>query len=229
MTTEQSTFGASFGSIFLSGVRGYFANIVPLTLAGALTIGTYFVFRVPAQAAFVEDRILSSLGLDMIGLLLASILAYPWYCYALNAADGEKVDVAFPMRTADRFGAQIVASFWFWAAVLLGLRYLFGIPSLLALLFYAFYGFAIADGAEESGLRALGYSVRLGEGKRIGLAALAGVFLIFNIFGAIAVGYDVNALTIGLAIAGVVITTNITLVAGARVYRLLQPGLKRSR
>lgn len=229
MTTEHATFGASFGSIFFSGVRGYFSNIIPLTLAGALTIGTYFAFRVPAQSAFVDDNIAGSLALDMAGLLLASILAFPWYCYALNAVDGEGIDVGFPFRKLGRFGPQIVASFWFWAAVLLGLRYLLGIPSILAVLFYAFYGFAIADGAEDSGMRALGYSVRLGEGKRIGLAALAGVFLVFNIFGAIAVGYEVTALTIGLAIAGVVVTTNITLVAGARVYRQLQSGLKRSR
>lgn len=224
MTSQDTTFGASFGSIFFSGVRGYLKNVVPLSLAAGLTLGVYLAFRFPAQDAFVDGNLVRSILLDLVGLVLGSILAYPWYCFALAAADGTPVDLAAPFRQPKRFLAQAVASFWFWAAVLLGLRYLFGIPSILAALFYAFYGFAIADGAEESGLKALGYSVRVGEGKRIGLFALAGVFLIFNLFGAIAVGYEVTTLTIALAILGLVITTNVTMVAGARVYRLLQTG-----
>ena len=231
MTSQDSTFGASFGSIFLTGVRGYAKNLLPLSLAAAATLGIYLAFRFPAQDAFVDGNLVRSISLDLVGLVLGSIFAYPWYCYALDAVDGKPTDLRSPFRTPKRFLAQAVASFWFWAAVLLGLRYLFGIPSILAALFYAFYGFAIADGAEESGLKALGYSVRVGEGKRIGLFALAAVFLIFNMFGAIAVGYEVTTLTIGLAILGLVITTNVTMVAGARVYRLLQvsSGLKSGR
>ena len=221
-TSEDTTFGASFADIFAAGVKGYLRNIVPLSLAAGLSLGVYLVFRFPAQDAFVEGDVLQSLGLDLIGLMLGSIFAYPWYCYALSAADGERADLVAPLRNLTGFSAQIVASFWFWAAVMLGLRYLFGIPSILAVLFYAFYGFAIADGVADGGLKALGYSVRVGEGKRIGLFALAGVFLIFNLFGAIAVGYEVTTLTIGLAIVGLMITTSITMVAGGRVYRLLQ-------
>ena len=221
-TSGDPTLGASFASIFITGVRGYFRNIVPLSLAAGLTLGLYLVFRFPAQDAFVDGNVLQSLGLDLIGLMLGSIFAYPWYCYALSAADGNRADLLQPLRNLKGFSSQIVASFWFWAAVMLGLRYLFGIPSILAVLFYAFYGFAIADGVADGGLKALGYSVRVGDGKRIGLFALAGVFLIFNMFGAIAVGYEVSTLTIALAVVGLSITTSITMVAGGRVYRLLQ-------
>lgn len=226
MTTQDPTFGASFATIFMNGVRGYLKNIPALTVASAATLGTYLAFRLPAQRAFERDDVVASLGLDMLGLLLASIVAYPWYSYALDAFDGERVDIARPFRDLGRFFAQFVASFWFWAGVLLGLRYLLGLPSIVVVIFYAFYGFVIADGESDSGLRALGTSVRLGEGKRIGLMALGAVFLIFNLFGAIAVGFEVSALTIVLAIVGLTITTSITMVAGAGVYRLLLRGLK---
>lgn len=226
MSAQSPTFGASFATIFMNGVRGYLKNIPALTIASAATLGTYLTFRFPAQRAFERDEIVASLGLDMLGLLLASIIAYPWYSYALDAIDGDGVDVGRPFRELRRFRPQFVASFWFWAGVLLGLRYLFGLPSIVVFAFYAFYGFVIADGEETSGLRALGTSVRLGEGKRIGLLALGAVFLIFNVFGAIALGYGVNALTIVLAIVGLTITTSITMVSGAGVYRLLLAGMK---
>ena len=79
MAENDTTFGANFGSIFLSGVRGYFANIVPLTLAGILTLGTSLAFRIPAQAAFVDEQLARSLALDMVGLLLAMGAYLPGY------------------------------------------------------------------------------------------------------------------------------------------------------
>lgn len=224
MVDQDATFGASLGSIFVDGVKGYLANIGPLTLAALLTLGTYLLFRFPAQAAYTDDQIAKSLVLDLVGLLLGSIVAYPWYTYALAAVDGQPIQLTAPLRDLGKLSAQGVASFWFWAGVLLGIRYLLGIPAILAVVFYAFYGFAIADGVAPTGLRALGYSVRLGEGKRVGLFALALLFIVFNLLGAIAVGYDVSPLTIGLAIAGLTITTSITMVSGARIYRLLQAG-----
>lgn len=226
MTSQNATFGASFGSIFMSGVRGYVKNIPALSLAAAITLGSYLAFRFPAQSALDRDDLLVSIILDLVGLTLGSIVAYPWYSYALDAADGQAADIGRPFREWRRFAPQFVASFWFWAGVLLGLRYLLGIPSILVVVFYAFYGFVIADNNAETGLRALGTSVRLGEGKRIGLMAIAGLFLMFNLFGAIAVGFEVNALTIALAVAGLSVTTSITMVAGARIYRLLQTGLE---
>ncbi len=224
MTAKNATFGVSFGEIFFSGVRGYFAHLAPLSAAGALTLGTYLVFRLQAQAALDADNLLRSILLDLAGLVVASIVAYPWYCYALDAQAGGPVDVGFPWRTFGRLRYQAVASLWFWAGVLLGLRYLLGLPAIVVVIFYAFYGFVVADGAADGGLMALGTSVRISEGRRIGLFAVAGVFFVFNLFGAIALGVTVNALTVALAIAGLVVTTNITMVSGARLYRLLQTG-----
>lgn len=224
MTQQKSTFGTSFGQIFLAGVRGYFRQPIPLSAAALVTLSVYLVFRLQAQAAFEAGDIVQSIVLDLVGLVLASIVAYPWYSYALDADRGDPIDVRSPLRNKRLFYTQAVASFWFWAAVLLGLRYLFGIPSLLAVVFYAFYGFVTADGKVDGGLMALGTSARITEGKRIGILALAGVFFFFNIFGAVALGFAVNAGTIILAVAGLTITTNITMVSGAHLFRLISTG-----
>lgn len=224
MTSQKTTFGTSFGAIFFSGVRGYFRHPIPLSAAALVTMGVYILFRLQAQSALEANAMVRSIVLDLIGLVLASVAAYPWYSYALDAERGGPIDVGLPWRNKGRFYVQAVASFWFWAAILLGLRYLFGIPSILAILFYAFYGFVVADGKVEGGLMALGTSARISEGKRIGVLALAGVFFFFNIFGAVALGFTVNPLTVILAVAGLTVTTNITMVSGARLYRLIQTG-----
>lgn len=227
MTTQSATFGIRIGTMFRTGITGFIANAIPILLAGTVTVGAYLAFRLPAQVAADDGRLLVSLGLDLVGLVTASVVAYPWFSYALTAARGDSVEFAEPFRDYDRFTTQAVASFWFWAGFLLGLRYLFGIPSILALLFYAFYGYVVADGVTRSGLKALGHSARIGEGKRVGLFAIGGLLFIFNLFGVIAIGFAVNPLTIVLAFVGFVVTASITLVAGGAVYealRALKPG-----
>ena len=221
MTTQPATFGISLGAMFRAGISGFRRNVVPLLLAGSATVAAYLAFRLPAQSAAARDDILISLALDLFGLVTASVVAYPWFSYALTAASGEPVDLGAPFRRYDLFTTQAVASFWFWAGMLLGLRYLFGIPSVLALLFYAFYGYVVADGVTDSGLKALGHSARIGEGRRVALFAVGGLLLVFNLFGAMAIGFGVNPLTIVLAFLGFVITASITLVAGGAIYRAL--------
>ncbi len=215
----------SVGEIFGSGVRGYSRNVVALSSAALVTLASYAAFRIPAQSLYRDDRILLSIAVDLVGLIVGGTLAYPWYSYALDAADGRPVDLRKPFATPKRFLAQGVGSFWFWAAVLLGFRYLFGIPSLMAILFYAFFGFVIADG-QDSGLKALGTSVRLGQGKRTVLFAMMGLFLVFNLLGAIALGYGQRNVHYALAVVGLVITTSITLVSGAVLYRSLNKSMK---
>jgi hypothetical protein len=212
------TFGIGLGEMFMAGVDGYRRNFVILSVAGALTLSTYLAFRLYAQAALADGRIARSIVFDLAGMILASVVALPWYSYALDADRALPVDPAKPFRSIGLFAPQAVASFWFWAAILLGLRYLYGIPSILALVFYAFYGYVVAEG-RVTGLQALGISARLGEGRRVGLFAVSLIFLVFNLFGAIALGFFVSPLTVVLAFLGVLVTANITLVAGARLYR----------
>lgn len=222
MSETQPTFGVGIGEAFGAGIRGYVRNVVPLSVAGAATLAVFLGFRFPAQAAADSGSLLRSLLLDLVGLVAAAVVAYPWFSYALDADRGVPIDIGKPFSNLSGFGTQAVASFWFWAAILFGLRYLYGIPSIIALLFYAFYGFVIADQQAQTGLRALGTSARLGEGRRVGLFAVAALLVVFNMFGAIAVGFGANPLTWALTFVGLLITTNVSLVIGARIYRVFR-------
>lgn len=222
MSDRSVRFGIGVGEMLRAGMTGYRANPIPLSIAGVATLGTYVAFRLPAAAQMRAGHLGVSIGLDLLGLVAASVVAGPWHRFALAAADGRPVEATGGWFHTVR--AQTVASIWFWAAVLLGLRYLYGIPSLLAVVFYGLYGFVIADGLAGTGLRALQASARIGEGRRTGLFALAAVLILFNLAGALPLGYAVTPVTLILASVGVVVTTNITLVGGARVYRVLARG-----
>lgn len=220
-TADGQSFGVGVGTVFAAGLRGFVSHPGPLLFAGAATLGTYMAFRLPAQRAFVDGELLRSILLDLAGMILASVVAAVWYSYALQADRGGAVDSMRPFRQIRLFGVQAVASFWFWAGFLLGLRYLYGLPSIVVLLFYSLYGFVVADVAPSSGLKALGTSVRLGQGRRLGLFAFAGLFTVFNLVGAIALGFDTGPVGLVLAFLGVTATASITLVSGARIYRVL--------
>jgi len=217
----DSPFGIRIGELFRGGARGYSSNLGPLTAAAVVTMACFALFRYPAQMALNEGRLATSVGFDLIGLFVGGTVAYPWFSYALDAASGGEIRVLEPFRHGRRFVAQAVGSLWFWAGVLLGLRYLSGIPSIIVVLFYVFYGYVIADGDDRGGLRALGTSVRLGHGRRIGLFALLALFLLFNMCGALPLGFGVNPFTYALSFLGLIITSNVTMVAGAHLFYAL--------
>lgn len=217
-------FGIRPAEVFATGFRGYLNNIVPLTLAALIVLAVYAAFRYPSELLLDDDRVWAARMLDLAGLLIAGTLAYPWYRYSLDAADGKKVDPKAPFATPVKFAHQAAASFWFFAGVVLGQQYLGGIPAILAVLLYAFYGFVVVE-SKDGGLKALGTSVRLGEGRRIGLFAIGGMLFVFNILGAAGVAAGLNPLGYGLAVLGLSVTTSITLVAGAAIYRVLKEQL----
>ena len=214
-------FPLRISAMFRSGVSGYVKNLVPLTVAAAVTIAVFGVFRFWAQIAIGDGKTLQSIAFDLVGLVLAGTVSLPWFAYALDAARGNPIDLAAPWRSGSQFAAQFVCAIFFWAAFLLGLRYLAGIPSILAALFYGFYGYVVADRAAEGGLRALGTSVRLGTKRRVALFAILALFAIFNLLAAIPLGYGVSALTVVLTLAILTVTASITLVGGACLYDAL--------
>ena len=172
----KEPFPLPISSMFRFGILGYVKNLVPLTAAASATLAVFGFFRYWAQTAINDGRTFESIALDLIGLILAGTISLPWFAYALDAARGKPIDWASPWRSGGQFAAQFVCAIFFWAAFLLGLRYLFGVPSLLAALFYGFYGYVVADRAAKGALRSLGTSVRLGTKRRVGLFAILALF-----------------------------------------------------
>jgi hypothetical protein len=231
--TETTRAGASSEGLhpkilFREGFRGYGKCLVPVSLAGFATLMVFYLtVALPAESLGDQSRFVATMAFAA-GLILTGTVAYPWYSYALDAADHGKVDLARPFQQPKRFYYQAVASFWFWAGVALGFRYLLGIPAIAVVIMYAFHGYLIADRKVSGGLKALGVSVRLGQGNRVVLFALMALFGLFSMLGALSLGMRdaadeplINPLTVSLAVIGLTITTSITLVAGAAAYRHL--------
>ncbi len=220
--SQPTTFGIGIGELFRTGVRGVVFNWKALSVAATATFVTYGVFRYLASQATTER---GQLGLDLLGLVLASVIALPWYRAALDSAAEKKTELTSLLTSLQPFKDQLIASIFFYAAVLFGRQYLFGLPALLVLLLYAFYGFVVVERTRPGGLRALGYSVMLGQGRRVGIGAIGALLIILNLFGAIAIGFRDQGLADGLAwvltVAGLLITTNISMVVGAVLYRHL--------
>ncbi len=228
-------FGVRIPEIFKVGFVGYFKNLIPLSLAGAVTLGVYGIFRYEAQQLLNDGHDFRALLVDLLGLIISSTMAYPWFHYALTASRGETVDVRDPFFYMQRFGYQAVAGFFFWAGVLFGLRYgagIFFLPAIAVSVLYAFYGYVVADTPlNKEGLRggsyALGTSVRLGEKRRFGLFCIGLLFMLFNFFGAmfgLAI-QDQPILQYAVTVIGLIVTASITLVGGAYIYDTLKEKL----
>ena len=235
-------FGVGIGELFRAGFSGYRRNLAVLTGAGLLTLGTFAAFRWLAHLAGSAGSAAASFGLDLAGLILASTISHPWHCYALAADCGEPLALGDPWRRADRFWAQFVVSFWFWAAFLFGLRYLLGLPSILVTMLYGFAGFVVAD-SDARGWAALGHSVRLGQGRRVGIAGIAVLMLLLASVGLLPLGFWLDAspandataaastssgtvppLALLVTVATLTVTTSIVMVMGARLYRTVAKG-----
>lgn len=217
MSDDRPEFGIGLGSLIKAGWDGFRRRWARLLAAGIGTLTPYLLIRHRAQALSVVDREWAALLWDLGGLVISSGVAHLWYRESLAAVDDQS-----PGRVVSvGFASQIVASVWFGAAVLLGLRYLAGIPSILAGLFYAFYGFVIAEHPDRGGLRALGDSVRIGDRRRIGIFGVACVFGVINMFGLIGLGLPYPRWNLLAGLAGFLATSSVTMVAGAKLYRVL--------
>ena len=215
-------FPIPISAMFRRGLRGYVANVVPLTLAAVATFGVLAVSVIPVWG---EENQFRYLAVTTLGLIFATTAAVPWFSYALNAARNEPVDIAAPFRDMTRFVDQLVCSFWFWAAFFLGFQYLRSLwgPILffLVVVLYAFFGFVVANGTVQGPLRALGTSVRLGEKRRFALFAIWVLFFIFNFVALTPLGYGTNPVTVVITLVTLTMTASITMVAWACLYDTL--------
>ena len=227
MANLPTEFGVRIPDIFVRGFNGWRKNIIPLSLAGIVVVAVAALFAFFQQELNDAGRPWSAFAVLSAGWIVAGTVAYPWYFYALRAARGEPIELAAPFAKPLRFAHQAVSSFFFWAGIMLGVRYpVFGVPilSMLVLVSYAFHGFVIADvDPKREGTRgatyALGTSVRLGDKRRFGIFAIACLLGIFNFFG-LSFGIVLENTIEGYlaAIAGLAITGSITMVGGAYLY-----------
>lgn len=206
--------------IMSRGIENYRRSLIPSSGMALAVLVLFGAARLTAQRFVDSNDLLIAFMIDLSGLVAATILALPWFRLALNIERGSASTEVAPANLA--WGAMVVGALFFWGGFLLGIRYMLGIPSVFVLIWYGVFGFAVADGTTP-GLNALGASVRLGQGRRWTIAVLAFVLAFLNFLALLPIGTGINALTAVGALLLLIITTNISMGAGAHLYdRLLQ-------
>lgn len=227
----SETFGIGVGEIFSRGLAAYGRGFAPVSVAGAATLAVLVGVGTPAQILWNDDQTIQAYVLGLVALVATGTVAAVWYRAALAVAD----DVGF--EVGDVFGGgvpwvgQLVASCWFWAGVFVGPQLggpLFGtLIALLVLVFYLFHGFVLADGRTDSGLKALGESVRMSDKRRIAVFALIAMFFMLNFVALLPLsfglesGLSLDPIRVAITLALLLVTTSYTMVCGAVLYRSL--------
>ena len=108
VSSKNGSFGISIADIFATGFKGYFNNIVILTLAALPVFIVFTVASTPWRSfnSELQDRVdadpESTLAileqLQWVGLLLvasfpAGVIAAPWFRYALDVVDEKEINV----------------------------------------------------------------------------------------------------------------------------------------
>jgi hypothetical protein len=194
--------------------KAYWANRYPLTLWSLLSLLTYYG---SIQLVSDDQTAWTQLGVLIAGMVATTTVAYPWFRAALASIDG----TAAPFH-AGRFYDQAVASAFFWAGLLLGFRYLYGIPALFVVVMYAFFGYAVVEEPRRGGLKALGWSVQVGTKRRVGIFAMVALLLLMNLLAFIPIGLGTGPVLVVVTALLLNVTTNVSIVSGAVVYRALE-------
>lgn len=186
------------------GWRNFWPNILPMALFALI------VWAVNGLVNLAQGEANWFVGflLALAGFVIGQLVAIGWIKLALDINDGR------PIRAdaiIDRFRLVIpylIAALLFGIMVAIGLVLLI-VPGVIAFLAFWFYGFHIVDTGETNPIEALRRSAELTRGHRWHLLG----------FGLVLIG--VNILGLLVFIVGVLISSGISLLAVAHVYRRL--------
>lgn len=232
---QVEPFPLGIGAMMRAGFEGLKREPVALLLGALVPVLIMVPLAAMAGTALDDDRVAAGVTFSILAVVVGGMFSYPLCHYSLRAARDEVVDLAEPLRQWIRFVPMLVASFWFWAGFLLAFQ--FG-PQLLALaapaivMGYAFFGFVVDDRHDQGGLKALGTSVRIGEGRRFALLALVCLYAAMG-FVVYLLGFTV-AISTGLTGAPATIAGSVVilpfiafaLVAWAELYDVLRKDLE---
>jgi uncharacterized membrane protein len=141
--------------------------------------------------------------------VLSMIIHFGAVKIALKYRDGEKVEFANMFDGFAVLAPFIAASVLTDMAIGFGLMFLI-VPGIIIAVRFCFFGFVLAD-AERGPIEAIQRSIRITEGRGLDL------FL----FGMLLIG--LNVLGLMVLLIGVFVTLPVSVLAGAYIYRYLEP------
>jgi uncharacterized membrane protein len=197
----------SYGDALRHGWRAFTANIGPMALYALVVIGVSVLVNIVFGR---PDGTQSFLG-NLVGFLVNQLITIGWLRIALDAVDGRPIDTDRIRNAFSVFVPFLVAAILFSLGVTLGLILLI-VPGIIFAVVFGFYGWALVDGAVEDGVAALRHSAEITRGNRWQLFGFGIVLLALNLLGLLAL------------VIGVVITSAVSILALAHVYRQLSGG-----
>lgn len=196
------------GEAISEGWRRLWPNILPMASFAVIAWAINLLSQVLQQEVDGFARFLVSL----VAFVVSQFVAIGWITIALDIVDGRRITAA---AVTDRFRLVVpylIASVIYGVMVGVGLVLLI-VPGIILAIIFAFYGFHIIDTSESNPLAALGRSAEITRGRRMKLFGFGVVLVLLNILGLL------------VFLVGVLITSGISLIAGAHVYRSLSPAV----
>lgn len=192
------------GQALGAGWRNFWPNILPMALFALI------VWAVNAVLQLLQDDAgwFAAFLLGLAGFLVGQLVAIGWIKLALDITDGRQVSAG---AIVDRFRLVVpylIAAVLFALMVSIGLILLV-IPGIILFIVFAFYGFHIVDTGQTNPIEAFRRSAELTRGHR------------WHLFGFGLVLIGINILGLLVLIVGVLISSGVSLLAVAHVYRRL--------
>lgn len=201
-TGQRFEIGEAIGE----GWRRLWPNFLPMALYALIVWAVNLLIQALEQDAVGVGRFLMSL----IAFVVGQLIAIGWIKIALDITDGRSIDAQAVLERFRLVLPYLVAAVLFALMVTVGLILLV-VPGIIAILVFGFYGFHIVDTASTDPIGALRRSAEITRGQR-GRLFLLGLALL-----------GINILGLLVLIVGVIITSGISLLAVAHVYRRLAP------
>jgi uncharacterized membrane protein len=195
--------GFDIGEAFRFGWDRFKANFGPLAIA-ALAV---FLVEVLTNSLTRQFEGFASLLMTLVSFFVGQVIAMGWVRMSLKITDGKEASIADFFERLDLLLPYAIASLLFSIMVALGLV-LFVVPGIILAIVFAFYGPALVD--EELGsIDALKRSAAITRGNRGRLFLFGLAVLLLNVVGLL------------FLVVGVLVTSGISLLAFAYVYRRL--------
>lgn len=197
----------SYGDAFRHGWRAFTENIGPMALYALVVVGISILVSLVVGRPDGTESFLGS----AVGFLVNQLIAIGWLRIALDAVDGRPINTDRVRGAFSVFVPFLVAAILFSLGVTIGLVLLI-VPGIIFAVTFGFYGWGLVDGTVDDGVAALRHSAEITRGHRWQLFGFAIVLILFNLLGLLAL------------VVGVLITSAVSILALAHVYRQLAGG-----
>jgi len=195
----------SIGAAIGDGWRAFTANIVPMVLYGLVVLVVSFILDLILGEATGTIRATLT---GVVVFVVNQLVTIGWLRIALDIVDGRAVTAERVRESFDILLPFAIAAILFSIMLAVGTALLV-VPGIIVAVVFGFYGWILVDGPATQPIEALRRSAEITRGERLHLFAFGVVLLLLNLLGLL------------VFIVGVLVTSAVTMLAVAHVYRQL--------